>query len=282
VLGYLWRGRLPYLVALRGSDVPGYNPRLRWLDPLAFRPLSRVVWRSATVITCVSQSLAALAERTDPRIVPQVIGNGVDSAQFQPGEKPAQFTILYVGRLIPRKGVEFLIRAVADLHDAGGDCRLVLAGGGPERPTLERFCRQRGIASRVEFRGDVRHDELPALYARSSLFVMPAVREAMSNAVLEAMASGLPVIMTRAGGSHCIDGNGLIVDSQDSKQLEAAIARYMNDADLVRRHGERSRELAERLTWPDVACAYLDLYRRTARVRDESSASRSAVVNARH
>jgi len=262
LIGYSLRRRLPYVVALRGSDVPGYNPRLRVLDPLVFRHLSRRVWRAASAVTAVSQHLKALARRTDRETVIDVIGNGVDTSFFTPGAARPEFTILFVGRLVERKGLIYLLRAFRALCERDHGCRLVIAGDGPDRRRLQEFCSQAGIGGRVSFLGVVPTSDLRAVYQDASLFVMPAIQEGMSNAVLEAMASGLPVVMTATGGSDAIRGNGTIVASRDEASLRVAIARYLENPGLARTEGEISRRLATGMTWGRVAAAYHELYER--------------------
>jgi glycosyltransferase involved in cell wall biosynthesis len=262
LIGYQLRRQLPYLVALRGSDVPGYNNRLRWLDPLLFRPLSRAVWKRAAAVTCVSRSLEALARQTAADLRYEVIPNGSSTTDFQPSEVPPTFDVLFVGRLIERKGVIHLLRAFAELCKTRPDCRLRVVGGGPERLALERFCRHSGIDGRVRFFGAVSHGALPEIYAGARVFVMPALEEALPNAVLEAMASGLPIITTDTGAAEVLDGNGMVVPRGDEVAMWDALQRYLRDPELCARHGKRSRELAETMTWGAKVDAYLDLYRR--------------------
>lgn len=265
LIGHALRHRMPYVVALRGSDVPGYNRRLRILDPLVFRHVSRRVWRGAGAVTAVSEHLKALAQRTDRSIAIDVIGNGVDTSYFTSGGPHQGFTILFVGRLVERKGLIYLLRAFRELCARDDGCRLVIAGDGPERSRLESFCSEAGIGDRVSFLGVVATPELRAVYQGASLFVMPAIQEGMSNAVLEAMASGLPVVMTATGGSDAIRGNGTIVKSRDEGSLRAAIARYLENPALAAAEGEVSRRLASEMSWRRVAAAYRDLYDRVLR-----------------
>jgi glycosyltransferase involved in cell wall biosynthesis len=267
-IGYALRRRLPYLVALRGSDVPGYNPRLKLLDPLIFRHLSRQVWRRARAVTAVSDHLRTLAGRTEPNLRIEVINNGVETDRFRPGPRDEavprdqDFSVLFVGRLIERKGVIHLVRAFGELAGNHGSCRLVIVGDGPERLHLERCSRELGIGDRVDFRGAVPQAELPAIYQRASVFVMPALQEGMSNAVLEAMASGLPIVVTATGGSEAIRGNGAIVPVGDASSIRSALAAYRDDPELLRRHGRQSRELAEAMSWELMSQAFVDLYGR--------------------
>lgn len=263
-IGYHLRSRLPYLVGLRGSDVPGYNPRLQLLDTIILKRISARVWQRATAVTTVSEYLKELALKTNGRVPIQVIPNGVDSTRFTPraGTTVKPFTLLYVGRLIERKGVNFLLRAFSDLAAGEPDCRLVIAGDGPDRPELASFCERQGIAHRVQFLGGLRHAELPEVYRRSSVFVMPAINEAMPNAVLEAMASGLPAVTTDTGARELVRNgeNGFVVEAGNPGAIRTAVTRYLQDPGLCAHHGHRARALAEPRTWQRNATAYIDLY----------------------
>jgi glycosyltransferase involved in cell wall biosynthesis len=261
LVGWLHSTKVPYAIALRGSDVPGYNTRLRVLDPILLRPVSRMVWRNAAIVTCVSRGLRDLARNTEPDIPYEVIHNGVDCVRFHPGASPERFSILFVGRLIQRKGVIDLIKAFRLLALEEPSSVLHLVGGGPDRAHLEAYCRKEGIDRRVIFHGAVDAETIPELYRSASVFVMPSIEEAMSNATLEAMASGLPIITTRTGSSEIIDGNGTIV-AREPELIAAAIRRYRDDSAFAHRHGRRSREIAQTMSWATVAHAYRQAYRR--------------------
>ncbi len=263
VVGYSVRSYQPYLIALRGSGVPGFNERLGLLDPLVFRRLSRRVWRHAAAVTAVSQSLERLARRTAPNLDIQVIGNGVDAVQFSPnGDGDGPFTLLFVGRLVPRKGVRYLLEALAKLLADHPETRLILAGEGPERQSLEALCGRLGLAENVTFLGHIEHTELPKLHHQASVFVLPAIREGMSNALLEAMASGLPVITTEGEMGELMHDTGLVVAKRNAEQLAGAIASYLRDPELVARHGRNCVALARERSWGRIAGAYLELYER--------------------
>ena len=118
------------------------------------------------------------------------------------------------------------------------------------------------------FRGHVPHDALASLYEENDVFVLPSVSEGMSNAALEAMACGLPLVMTRTGGATELlrDGhNGFLVDKGSIEDIVTVLRRYCADRALACRHGARSREMAESMSWQKVADAYESLYRQAVR-----------------
>ena len=276
LVGYRLRHRLPYVVSLRGSDVPGYNERLRRLDPLVMSHVSRRVWSRAARIVAVSRNLRNLAYATSPEAIIDVIPNGVDVGFFTPG--PAQAGgLLFVGRLIERKGVHLLIEAVAGLAAGQPTPTLTIVGDGPERQRLEAMTRRLGLSDRIAFRGQLGREALAAAYRDAAILVLPAVTDAMPNVVLEAMASGLAIVTTRTGGAELVQGNGVVVDRADPESLRAAIAGYVAAPDLLATHREASRRLAQGLSWRAVGSYFLDVYGEVMAM----SAGRSASIPAR-
>ena len=260
LIGLALRQRLPYLVSLRGSDVPGYNERLRWLDPLLFRHVARRVWRQAACMAAVSQSLRRLALETAPEARIEVIPNGVDTGLFRPGAGGAVGDLLFVGRLIERKGVDVLVRALGELARDHSDVTLAIAGDGPEKSRLQELCRRLGVAERVTFLGHLERGALAERYRRASIFVLPAMSDAMPNAVLEAMASGLALIATPGGAGDLIQGNGFVVAPRDPSAIRQAVGHYLADRQLLAAHQARSRTLALSMSWHAVAEYFHELY----------------------
>lgn len=260
LLGYAFRSSLPYLVSLRGSDVPGYSERLAAWDPLVFRRLSRRVWTEAGAVVAVSDSLRTLALRTCPDLNVQVIPNAADTMRFTPGPSTEPYTVLFVGRLIPRKRAEDLLTAFRDVLKRIPSARLVIAGDGPEASRLRGLAGTLALGDAVRFTGQILREALPDLYRQASVFVLPSEREGMPNAQLEAMASGLPVVTTVTSGD-LLDGNGVAVAAGRASEISQALIRYGLDAELRRSHGRRSRELAESTSWTAVAEWYVGIYR---------------------
>ena len=267
IVGHQLRAKVPYVVSLRGSDVPGYNARLRVLDPLLMRHVCRRVWGRSARVVAVSRNLRALALKTQPAALIDVIPNGVDVRRFRPGPDGAA-SILFVGRLIERKGVGHLIEAFAGLVDDFPWLGLTIVGEGPERPRLEAMVEARNLAGRVVFRGHLGREELARAYREAAIFVLPALSEAMPNVVLEAMASGLAIVTTRTGAGELLLGNGLTVDRADPGALREALTTYLRDPDLLLQHRHTSRRLAEGMSWSAVADFFLAIYREAITAAD--------------
>jgi len=178
ILGYLCRKRLPYIIALRGSDVPGYNERLRNMDRFVFKFISRIIWRNAKAVTASSNDLKNLANKTSNEINIEVIYNGFDIDEFRPliNKSNSNFEILFVGRLIKRKGIEYLLKALQEVFSEYRSCKLTIVGEGPERMHLQNYCRQLEIESFVNFLGALKwknlrgisiHEQVAFIYTKN-------------------------------------------------------------------------------------------------------------------
>ena len=251
--------RKPYLVSLRGSDVPGYNKRFS-VQYVFLKPVIKRVWKKAEKVIANSKGLKNLAEETlDPGI--DVIPNGVDTERFHPSgnskNDSEKLELICVARLTQRKRVRDILEAVQDLEYVN----LTLIGEGEEEDRLKKMAQDLEIEERTCFKGYVPHDEITRFYRDSDIFVMPSLNEGMSNTVLEAMASGLPVITTQTGGTEeLVDDNGIIVPKKDPEAVRDAIASYREEPEKMRSDGRRSREKAEKFSWSAVAKEYYRVY----------------------
>ena len=256
---------IPYVLSLRGGDVPGFlGPELAWVHRLT-APLNRVVWGRAGAVVANSEGLGALAQRSLTGGTVQVIPNGVDTERFFPDQlppDPAVFRMLFAGRLVEQKGVRYIIEALPRLADLGRNIELEVVGSGPSEADLRRLAHELGVAGQVRFAGWLDRDDLAARYRASDVFVLPSFEEGMPNVVLEAMASGLPVVTTDIYGNRELvqDGvEGLLVPAGSTEAVGTALERLAADPGLARAMGQRARGKAEAFSWRKVAAAYLAL-----------------------
>jgi len=270
--GYFFEKDQKFIIGLRGTDVPGFNQRMGILDKIVFNPYSKIVWGRATKIITNSEGLKKLAHKTWKGNI-EIIYNGVDTKIFTPGKKPKisetkvyddvqkpkkvldKPRIITVCRLIKRKGLEYLITALKDL-----DLELDIIGEGPELDNLKRLADDLGV--KVNFIGYVKHDDLPKYYQKASIFVLPSLYEGMSNSVLEAMASALPIVTTDTGGTQeLIHDNGIIVRKKSANEIRKAIITIINN-DLIKEQGKNSRKIALELSWTNIAKQYYKLFQK--------------------
>lgn len=255
--------RLPYIVSLRGSDVPGFNIRLK-LDYLLLKGLFRRIWKNAAALVANSHGLADLARRFEPSLDYAVIPNGVDTGLFTPPPSrtfSGRIKLLTVSRLIARKRIDLLIETLDRLRKNNIDAELNIVGDGNLESQLAAQARSLGIADRVHFPGLLDYDKLPDVYRSAHLFLMASQHEGMSNAMLEALASGLPVVTTPCEGvDELIDQNGLVVPHPTSDALAEAVIGLLRNPDRCAAMSAAAVRQARRFTWSAVADRYIDLY----------------------
>lgn len=262
LLAYHFRSRMPYIVSIRGSDVPGFNKRFS-LDYILLRPFLNRIYSNARSVIANSSGLKSLYEKQFPHFTSGIIPNGVDTEMYKPVQRednpePALAT---VARLIPRKGIDLLVHACAEINRDGIPFQCHIVGDGPEENSLQRLASQEGVAERVHFHGRMEKEEIARFLPQCDIFVLPSYAEGMSNAALEAMACGLPLLLTDVGGSReLIDGNGSIVPSGDSCALAGRLRSWLGEPHILRTMGRRSRMCANAFSWTNVAKRYRELY----------------------
>ncbi|EKD58410.1 MAG: glycosyl transferase group 1 protein [uncultured bacterium] len=267
-----WEFGLPYIISLRGSDVPGYSERFvglyRWVTPTILR-----IWKGAEFVVANSQGLKELALRSGTKKEIGVVYNGIAVNEFFPQVEnlnSEQFTIICVSRVTPRKGIRFLIQAFKILSGRYENMRLLIVGDGNEKKSLEDLVQGLDLKDKVEFAGIVSHDKLLPYYQRADVFVLPSLNEGMSNVMLEALACGLPVVATETGGTKELltDGlNGLVVRMKDADDIADKIERLILDRNLKNAMSLESRKLAETLSWGNVAGEYVAMYKKISNLR---------------
>lgn len=271
-LCYRSRGKLPYIISLRGSDVPGYNIRLG-LDYKLMTGLFRRIWSCAAAVVANSEGLRRLALEFMPTLDIGVIPNGIDTEKYYPSQKqePAKpIKALAVCRLISRKRIDLLIEAVGQTRELGLDVRLNIAGEGNLMETLKKLANGLKAADRVIFMGRVPAEQMPDVYRDNDIFVMSSAHEGMSNAMLEAMASGLPIITTRCEGvEELVADNGVVVEQAQPEEIARAIKKLADNPQTLRQMSLASRQRAALYSWPSVAARYIRCYQQVLQSRQD-------------
>lgn len=174
------------------------------------------------------------------------------------GEGPP--TLLFVGRLIKEKGIFELLSAFAKITEKH-ECRLIIAGDGPNGPEVARRVNELGLQGRVTLAGFLAGKPLIDTYRAADLFVFPSYREGFPTAITEALAAGLPVVTTRTRGmaDHLVEErNALFVSPRDTEGLIVALERLLNDAELRERMSVANRAKVADFAPDAVARHYLD------------------------
>jgi glycosyltransferase involved in cell wall biosynthesis len=216
-----------------------------------YRLLVQLINRHCNALTIIAPAiLSDLAELgiNRPRI--SNIPNGIPLGEpiRRPSPAPTR-RLIWTGRLAAQKGIDVLLSALADVVAAGREFRLEIIGDGPDRPSLLALCNTLGLGDRIRFSGAIPKELIRAKLAGADVFVLPSRYEGMSNAALEAMEAGLPVLMTRCGGiDDYIDHNiGWICEPNDRQGLAAALLEMLDTPnERLSAMGSQARRLVER------------------------------------
>jgi glycosyltransferase involved in cell wall biosynthesis len=245
--------------------VPGQHARLQ-LDYKILAPVFRAIWKKASALVACSNGLKERARLFMPSASIDVIPNGVELDRFFPAEiseKSKVLRLLTVGRLSVTKRIEMLIDAVEILHRTACKLHLTIIGGGKMERQLRKTVAERELSDVIEIAGRVSSEKMPEVYRNSDIYISASMQEGMSNAMLEAMASGLPIVTTRCEGlAELIDGNGLIVERENIEDIAKAVKRLADDPELYKRMSTAARKQAEKFDWANVASSYIEQYRK--------------------
>ncbi|MCB0881213.1 MAG: glycosyltransferase family 4 protein [Thermoleophilia bacterium] len=255
--------RAPCTVATFHTYVEG-SKFLYWAWKLPMNHwLSKFDRRIAVSQVCVDSLVGFFPGHYD------VIPNGIDCTTFTPLESeadrdPGPPRILFVGRFDPRNGLATLLDAARILADQGRDFRVQIVGDGPLRPVYERQARRLGVWDRLEWLGLLK-DERPELYRQATVLAAPCTLASFGVVLLEAFASGTPVVAADNVGFRQVmrDGApGRFVEPSSADALAAGLGEVLDDPAMRADWSARGRRVAlERYAWPTVASRIEDLYR---------------------
>jgi len=243
-----------HLRTMRNYPVPtlislhGLGPELPQQTPLTKQLLTSGDW-----VAAVSGAILKQARDFLPSITPRssVVYDGLDTPALPP--TPLDFShpkLLCLGRLTSEKGFDTAVAAFAEVVRDVPHARLMIAGDGPERPSLEETAQTLGLETAVEFLGWVAPDRVPALINEATLILVPSRYEAFGLVALEAAHMARPVVASRVGGlpEVVVDGEtGMLVEPDDPTALARAIVTLLRDREQADRLGRAARERASRL-----------------------------------
>lgn len=260
-LGYWMKRRygIPYLVLLRGGDVPGHVPELNRIHRFV-KPVRHMILNNAAAVIANDEGLARRSMAADPYPV-SVIPNGVDTDFFAPAQQTSHtdgFHVLFVGRFTAEKNLFHLLDQYAKIESAfPGKTSLRMVGDGPQMHELQRHAAESGLGKSVTWCGWTTKEQLRELYTTSSCFVNPSFYEGMPNTVLEAMASGLPVVVSDVPGNNTLveeDRNGYVFDLKKPDAFFEALARMVRDPEGAERMGLHGRQrVVDNYSWDIIA-----------------------------
>lgn len=267
---------IPVVMTAHAGDVFPLNKPL-------FRILSRFALSSASAVTVNS----AFTKNAVARLTKKPIGiipMGVDLRLFSSASKLASSEVrkklgiwrngkvlLFVGRLVEKKGVSYLISAMPSVVHKFPDCKLVIVGDGIEKKSLMQQVVSLGLSKNVIFTGSVQNSELPAYYRASDVFILPSIvakggdTEGLGVVLLEAIAAGIPVIASNVGGIPDIVINqrtGILVDQKDAGQLSAAIEKLLGSHQLARNLSRSARaHVVKNFSWDSASRSFWQVFK---------------------
>lgn len=253
----------PYVVTGHGGDVTSLNKGI-------LKVLKKRCLKNAAGVTAVSQPLMDVLNGIYENPKQAVISMGCDTAMFGQEYRVENYfgqgdkkVVLFVGRLAEKKGVSYAIEAMRQVNNA----MLVIAGDGPLKSKLQRQAEtvQKESGSTILFLGAKTHEELKGIYASADLFVMPSItakdgdKEGFGLVILEAFASGLPIVASRSGGITDIvkDGvNGYLAEEKDVSGLADRINIVLQDKNIYNKMQTEAKKTAQRYDYCEIAKRY--------------------------
>lgn len=250
---------IPYIITSHGSDVPGFNTDRFTILHAFTGPLLRLVCRNARKVVTPSMYLKSLILRnispdTESTIV--TIPNGIDAQKFIPQEKKKY--IFSSGRLLPRKGFQYLIQAVS-VEDIGYEVHI--AGDGPMKEELSRLASL--SKTKVVLHGwlDNRGDIYKNLLEQAAIYVLASEKENASIALLEAMSAGCGMITTNVSGCpETVATSGVLVEPNDVQDIGHAIKSFTDDPVHLNRFQSLARKRVEEVfDWNHILADYIEI-----------------------
>lgn len=265
VVPHFWFGFLARLFSQAPIVSTFYGVELRWVKSkvLILRPFLKWSIKKSDKVIAISQhtynEVVDLFNR-DVEIIPYGVSL---SEKVLTGEKSLAKprSILFVGRLVERKGVQYLLEAFGRIvKDA--QVQLVIVGQGPEKEKLQRLAKEKHLNAKITFAGFVDDESLKSYYQNCSVFVLPAITdekgdtEGLGVVLIEALSYKKPVIASKVGGITDIvinDKTGLLVTEKNSEELAMALKRILSDTNLAKRLGEEGfNHVKEKFSWEKI------------------------------
>jgi glycosyltransferase involved in cell wall biosynthesis len=242
---------VPYIIWGRGEDVNNPDLLLRLTTP--------ELLRNASAILALTENMRMKMREKTTRAV-EVIPNGIEitkAGTIPPDHFSADTgkKIIFVGRLIPVKGIPYLLEAMTKVCKKIPDVRLIIVGEGEEKDRLKALSHQLGIEKSVRFVGTLPHDEIPSCLQRADVFVLPSRSEGFPNVIAEAMSAGLPVVASRTGGIPDIivnQENGFLVEAGDTGTMADRIVLLLQDDSLRKTISQNNKLRIRDFTWDRI------------------------------
>jgi glycosyltransferase involved in cell wall biosynthesis len=242
--------KIPSVVWGRGSDI--------YLPDRFTRMTSKSILQNADTVLALTEDMEQKMREICDRDI-SVVPNGIDLERFKISsgdiKEGSAKTIIFVGRLHPVKGVQYLIEAMATVHQQMPDVKLIIVGDGAERAMLEELAERLNLSDCIQFAGKVPQESIPRLMHQADVFALSSLSESFGIVNLEAMAAGLPIVATKVGGIPDVveEGvNGHLVNAKNPDELADRLLVLLQNDEMREEMSTNNREKAELYTWDKV------------------------------
>jgi glycosyltransferase involved in cell wall biosynthesis len=248
---------IPFILTCHGSDVPGHNPDRFTLLHRIIKPVWRFLVKRAAAVTTPSEFLKQKILSVAPSVRVEVVPNGLDISRFPAAAKTK--SILLCSRLFKFKGFQYFIEAIRDLQL---DWQVNVIGDGPYLAELKKLAEN--SKTKINFTGwlDKNSPEYIRLFSESLIFVFPSQAENFPTVLLEAMAAGMAVITSRAGGCpEAVGDAGVYIQPDDATNIRQALLNVINNERLRMDICRQSLARVNQYAWNAVAEKYIEYYK---------------------
>lgn len=255
---------LAYYVRVGGPDIPGFEERYQKIYRI-ISPLIQLIWKKSNFLIVKCKTEFEMIKAINQKLNIQIIYNGVDTQKFYFVEKPLNepLKIICPARLIKRKGQDVLIKAIAHLKAKGIIFNIDFIGEGDEKENYIQLAEELGVTEQICFCAYIERTKIQEFYQKADIFVLPSYNEGMSNALLEAMACGLPVVVTDVGGTKELvdETNGFIFAKGNVEELVSILENIYNNKNVLSKKAFNSSKKAHNLSWSLIGEKYLVLFK---------------------
>jgi phosphatidyl-myo-inositol dimannoside synthase len=254
------------IVRISGPDIPGFEKRYEKLYRI-IKPIIKLIWKKSDSLIVKCRQEYEMVKKINPHLRISIIYNGVDTKKFTPkkNEHIDKFRLICSARLIKRKGQNLIIEAISMLKKEKIIVYADFVGDGDEIYKFQSLANELKVTEQIRFCGYVSREEIVKYYHKADVFVLPSFNEGMSNSLLEAMACGLPVVVTDVGGSEELvenKKNGYLVSTGNSIELANAIKEIFMDDNYLKM-GKESLRIISNFTPEKLANQYFELFQKT-------------------
>lgn len=252
------------ICTVHGSDINSFNG-------LFSRKIKKIILKNIDYIIAVSFDLKNQINLPDKTTV---ISPGLNLKKFKPAPPSPQLKqqlnitnkcLLFVGRLVPSKGVEYLIKALVPVSKVYPDLKLLIIGDGPEAARLKKLTLKLNLKNNIKFLGSQNNQDLPTYYNLADIFIGPSLQEGFGIVFLEALACGTPIIASEVGGIKDIikaNQNGLLIKPADWKELAQKIIELLADKGKSTKLSQTGQKFVQQFSWENNLKKHLQIYQK--------------------